>query len=94
MVALSKGSQLTIVSNTITPTHDVHHVTGDYGDHISTINVPSPDFCGFLVLIGDDNGNVLWGDGNINISGSVSLGHHATVLVYDPDTDKWYAPID
>jgi len=88
MVALSLGPELVVTDYTITPTHDVHHVTGD-ATHLSYINVPSPEFCGFVVLIIDSN-VVIYGDGNIIFSGGSLTSDRATMFVYDPDEAKWY----
>ena len=91
MVALSKGPTLTVSSNAITPTHDIHHVEGEFGGHISTINVPNPDFSGQIVLINETTGLAIWGDGNIDATGGVNFTpKHATIFTYDKDAGKWY----
>lgn len=91
MIALSKGLQLTVTSATITPTHDIHHVTGTPVNgyvNISTINVPSPSFCGVLYLVGDNNLS-FDNSGNIDFNGSIS-SKRVIAFYYDPDTSKWY----
>lgn len=91
MVALSRGNQLTISNFTITPTHDVHHVAGEFGGHLSIINVPSPSFCGFVILIWDGTGVNIHADGNIAFSGNQPTTGRAILFVYDPTDSKWYA---
>ena len=87
MVALSKGSALTISSNTITPTHDMHHVTG--GGELHTITAPSPAYPCMLVLLFDSGGS--WTTaGNIATSGASFSSNTPTIFIYDPDTTSWY----
>jgi hypothetical protein len=92
MLALGLGSPLTSAS-TITPTHDVHHVIYSAND-IETIVPPSPDFCGMLILISDDDNVSNLSVGNPpsgNIAAGVGLApKRMLVLVHDPDTAKWY----
>lgn len=87
MVSLSKGSALS-VGTTVTPTHDVHHLTGN--GTIQNIAVPSPAFCGFVMFILDGASIVFGSSGNIQaFSVGVDQGQ-AYIFVYDPDTSKWY----
>lgn len=90
MLALGLGSPLTSAS-TITPTHDVHKVVYSVTD-IDTIVPPSPDFCGALVLIADDdNASALSFTTSGNIAAAVGLPpKRSLVFLYDPTTDKWY----
>ena len=88
MLALGKGDNLTVSSGIITPTHDVHVVNGGGGD-IDTINVPSPSFCGLLVLI-CVSGSVGWSaSGNIARANAINVGASA-ILVYNPAASKWF----
>lgn len=81
MQALSLGNAIASASS-ITPTHDVHHVTGN--TTINTINPPSPSFCGKVVLIIDGTA-VFSNAGNIATNVGTVTGH-AYVFVYDPNT--------
>lgn len=86
MVALSKGNDLASAA-TITPTHDIHHVTGTAT--ITTINVPSPSFCGRVTFILDGNLDFSPTGGNISrlVNGVINV---AFSFIYDPGTSKWY----
>jgi len=53
LVSLSLGSPLTVIDNTITPTHDVHRVSGEYQLLLKLLIFPNPSFCGMLILIVD-----------------------------------------
>lgn len=92
MIALSKGSQLTVSNETITPTHDLHHITGtpDGGGYvtINTIDLPNPNFCGVIYLVGDVN-LAFHNSGNIDSYVSIS-SKKVVALYYDPSTSKWY----
>lgn len=89
MIALSKGSTLTISSNTLTPTHDMHHVSG--GGELHTITPPSPTYPCMLTLIFDSSPAGSWTTAdNIATSGASFSTGDAVVFVYDPDTSKWY----
>lgn len=86
MIALSKGPALTISSNTIAPTHDVHHLAS--GGELHTITAPSTPYCCMLILIADSGGS--WTNAG-NISGGASFTSGSpTIFVYDPDTTTWY----
>jgi len=92
MLALGVGNSIEEAA-TITPTHDIHHITAA-AVHvaITTINPPSPEFAGMLLLIADlGNGISLDTGGNIKSSGGIST-NKVGVLVYDPNTSKWYTP--
>lgn len=87
MQALSLGSTIT-VATTITPTHDVHHLTGN--GTISTINPPSPSFVGVVTFI-LDNGSISFdNNGNIAYPAFGPPGNVAVEFYYDPNTSKWY----
>lgn len=85
MVSLSIGNNIASAS-TITPTHDVHHITGS--TNIDIINVPSPDFCGRVTFIMDGN---LDFQTSGNIGRAVNAVIHVCVsFVYDPGLGKWF----
>lgn len=86
MVALSIGDDI-VSAATITPTHDVHHLTGVIT--VQTINVPDPDFCGRITLILDGNLDFSSTGGNIarTVNGVINV---AFSFIYDPGTSKWY----
>lgn len=92
MLALGVGDSIEEAS-TITPTHDIHHITAaSVHVAITTIVPPSPEFAGMLCLVADlGNGIAFDTGGNIRSSGSISQ-HKVGVLVYDPSTSKWYTP--
>jgi hypothetical protein len=85
MVALSLGENLSISSNTITPTHDVHHIVTS--GEIHTITPPSPDFCGVIYLIADTS--VSWTNAG-NINGGASFGSYPSICIYDNNLGKWF----
>jgi len=86
MVSLSLGSPLTVIDNTITPTHDVHRVSGEYPAVIKTINIPNPSFCGMLILIVD--GWLAFEAGG-NVIPSSAHDQQPTILIYDTVIEKW-----
>jgi len=92
MLACGVGNPIASAS-TITPTHDIHHITDANGHNaITTINPPSPEFAGLLVLIADSGSGIAFDTGgNIKSSGGISQDK-AGVLAYDPNTSKWYTP--
>lgn len=89
MLALGQGNTLSAAS-TITPTHDVHHVSGN--TTIDTIATPSPDFCGLLILIPDDFPLSVSDNGNIFLENGGTVGLITGCLnffLWDQSISKW-----
>ena len=87
MLALGLGNSI-VSASSITPTHDVHHLTGT--NTINTIVPPSPDFCGMVTFIVEESCSFTSSGGNIARSVSVSVTLTALQFIYNPNTSKWY----
>jgi hypothetical protein len=73
-------------AGTISPTANVHHVSGAAA--IATINLPWPNFQGELILISD--GIFTWNaTGNIQTAGTSTATGKAMGFIYEPVAAKW-----
>lgn len=85
LLAQGEGGVLSISSNTITPTNNIHHVGAGL---IKTITVPSGFFSGVLCLIPDAAFTYDATD-NIIGTGTATIGR-VMVATYSSSSSKWY----